>query len=378
VSSYLLSFLVFAIFVVLRYAIRLIIGRGSILRHPRTHLHEDNNKKMKKAFLAYASVLSGRLLRPMWALVLVALILTIISGHETSFPTSRQLAAGSAARPKIVPAARDEQYGTPGYSFAVQSSRELIGRLREFKFWDDVQADVPPLLLNNFPADLKEADVELKKKTFVRALLPAVLIARAEVLRERRELLGIITAIGAPAGLQFVPGRPAWQRSISAAQVLFINNLCRKYRSEDAAELLTRVNVLPISLMLAQAAIESSWGSSRFAIQANNLFGMWTWGRKGLIPARRAAGKRHKIAIYNSIIDSVRSYLLTINRLGAYTGLRRIRRHTMDAAAIAEGLINYSGRKEYYVLSLKKLMKHNSLADFDKCRLAADKGAARA
>ncbi|NOX24862.1 MAG: glucosaminidase [Deltaproteobacteria bacterium] len=319
-------------------------------------------------------LLPGRLPCLTQSFIFAALVLVVVSWQETGFlPGPQHIAATApnAANNPANPPAVNRGYAAPVYSLAAQSSQELIHRLKEFKFWNNTQAAVPPILLASFPADLKQIDVELKKKTFVRALLPAVLIARTEVLRERQELLAVINEIGELAGLKFAPGRPGWQAGISTAQVLFINNLCRKYRSEEAVELLTRVNVLPTSLMLAQAAIESSWGSSRFAIQANNLFGMWTWGERGMIPARRAAGKSHKIAIYNSIIDSVRSYLLTINRLGAYSELRDIRNHTMNSGAIAEGLVNYSGRKEYYVLSLKKLMKHNNLVDFDKCRLTS-------
>ncbi len=311
-------------------------------------------------------------------LVTAALVLSVISCQETGILTRHHIAPTKFASPvsdnlpettsssNSYNTVREPQF----YPLAVQSSQELISQLKEFKLWDGVQADVPPVLLNSFPADLKQIDVDIKKKTFVRALLPAVMLVQAEVRQERQELLHIIDEIGEPASLTFSQSHTDWQEGISQTQALFIKALCKKYRTQQATELLARVNVLPASLILAQAALESSWGSSRFSIQANNLFGMWTWGKKGLVPAQREAGKSHKIAIYDSILDSVRSYLLTINRLGAYSELRDIRSSTMDSGAIAEGLINYSERKEYYVSSLKKLMKHNNLVIFDKCRLA--------
>ena len=311
-------------------------------------------------------------------LLTAALFLSVISCQETGILTGHHIAPTKFATPvsSNLPSTTpsSDGYNTVHepqfYPLAAQSSQELISQLKEFKLWDGVQADVPAVLLNSFPADLKQVDVDIKKKAFVRALLPAVMLVQAEVRQERQELLHIIDEIGDPAGLTFSPSHPGWQEGISQAQILFIKALCKKYRTQQATELLARVNVLPTSLILAQAAIESSWGSSRFSIQANNLFGMWTWGEKGLIPAQREAGKSHKIAIYDSILDSVRSYLLTINRLGAYSGLRDIRSSTMDSEAIAEGLINYSERKESYVSSLKKLIKHNNLVVFDKCRLA--------
>ncbi len=323
-----------------------------------------------------------------FVLVTTAIVLSIISCHETGILTGNNLAetpfttytpdkdlSPSTSLPE------NDIYTPQFYSLSVQSSQELINQLKDFKLWSDIQTEVPSVILNNFPADLKQIDVDVKKKTFVRSLLPTVILVQNEVRQERQELLKIIDEIGDPSELKFAINHPGWQEGISQAQILFINNLCKKYRTNEATELLTRVNVLPTSLMLAQAAIESSWGSSRFSLQANNLFGMWTWGKKGLIPAHREAGKSHKIAIYDSIADSVRSYLLTINRLGAYSDLREIRNKTMDSEAIADGLINYSQRKEYYVLSLKKLMRHNNLTDYDKCRLAPPinfKGSVRA
>jgi len=255
------------------------------------------------------------------------------------------------------------------YAMSVNSSQELIARLHEFNLWGEVQEDVPSVIIEHFPADLALIDLNRKKKAFVRALLPVVMVAREEVMQERQRLLTIIDELGGPQGLTFYPGRQEWQTAITGEQALFINKLCRKYRTQDAEELLNRVNVLPVSLMLAQGAIESSWGSSRFANQANNLFGMWTWGKKGLVPARRAANQTHKIAVYDSVLDSVRAYMLTINRVGAYADLRRIRRHSMDAVAVAEGLLNYSAKKGVYVISLQSLIKNNNLESYDNCRL---------
>ncbi|HFQ80371.1 MAG TPA: glucosaminidase [Desulfobacterales bacterium] len=307
-------------------------------------------------------------------LVAAALLISIISCRQSTLVSplpapalpSRQT---SAVSPPPADLQRETLMGRRIYAMNVNSSRELIARLHEFNLWGKVQEDVPSVIIEHFPADLALVDLSRKKKAFVRALLPVVMVVREEVMLERQRLLTVINELGGPRGLTFYPGRQEWQTAIAREQVLFINELCRKYRTEDAEELLNRVNVLPVSLMLAQGAIESSWGSSRFANQANNLFGMWTWGKKGLVPARRAANQSHKIAIYDSVLDSVRAYMLTINRVGAYADLRRIRRHSMDAAAVAEGLLNYSARKGFYVTSLQSLIKNNNLESYDNCRL---------
>ena len=117
--------------------------------------------------------------------------------------------------------------------------------------------------------------------------------------------------------------------------------------------------------------MESSWGASRFASEANNLFGMWTWGGKGIVPSQRDAGKTHKIAMYDSILDSVRAYILTINRGTAYTQLRQIRNTTLNPIQLAEGLTNYSERREYYVSEIKQIIEFNKLCGYDKFKLAA-------
>ena len=111
-------------------------------------------------------------------------------------------------------------------------------------------------------------------------------------------------------------------------------------------------------------------GRSRFAREANNLFGIWTWGEKGIIPARREEGQTHKVKIYDSLLESVRSYILTLNRVSAYNKLREIRRNSFDSLDLAHGLLNYSQRREEYVQDVKKMIQDNNLKAFDRCTLS--------
>ncbi|MBE9519635.1 MAG: glucosaminidase domain-containing protein, partial [Proteobacteria bacterium] len=89
--------------------------------------------------------------------------------------------------------------------------------------------------------------------------------------------------------------------------------------------------------MLAQGALETSWGRSRFAREGNSIFGMWTWKTKGIVPLKREEGKTHKVKAYDSILDSVRAYQLTLNRLDHYEHLRNLRLETYDSLILAEG-----------------------------------------
>jgi len=260
-----------------------------------------------------------------------------------------------------------------GSRILVSSAEELIRELKQENLWDFETLDhLPNVMVSRFPADLGTVDFRDKKKAFIVSVLPAAMVVLEEVKAERQELLAILDELGgSPAGLIFSKTHPGWMDGLSKNHVAFIGKITKKYRTENAEELLKRVNVLPLSLIIAQGAIESSWGSSRFASEANNLFGMWTWGKRGILPARREAGKTHRIALYDSILDSVRAYVLTLNRVSAYDDLRQIRQETLDPYSLSEGLLHYSERKELYVNDVKRVIEANNLKDYDRIGLSA-------
>lgn len=256
----------------------------------------------------------------------------------------------------------------PVTSIAVDSPDAMMNQLKELGLWDlqgEGSSEVPPVVFANFPDQLRDLDVGARKKIFLHSLLPVALVAMAEVEQERAELQRILEKLGDPRTIVFSDHRPDWQKKLSKKEKVFIVNLTEKYRSHKATDLLYRVDVLPVSLVLAQGAFESFWGTSRFAREGNNLFGMWTWGDEGIIPARRDPGKTHKLAIYDSILDAVRTFVLTINRLPAYKKLRRIRHNTMDSLAIADGLYYYSERGKAYITDVKTIIRRNHLTRFD-------------
>lgn len=255
----------------------------------------------------------------------------------------------------------------------VSSADELIDELKEENLWNIEELDsLPNVLVSRFPADLGAVTAPDKKKAFIVSVLPAAMVVLDEIRMERQQLLSILDEIGGnPSELIFSNTHPGWMDSLSSNNIEFVEGLTKKYRTENAAELLSRVEILPLSLIIAQGAIESSWGSSRFAHQANNLFGMWTWGKKGLIPLRRDPGKSHRIALYDSILDSVRAYVLTINRVSAYDDLRKIRKQTLDSFALSKGLLNYSERKELYVEDVKRVIEANNLKNYDMMAFSA-------
>jgi len=218
---------------------------------------------------------------------------------------------------------------------------------------------------SRLPEKLGNLDIEDRKKLFIDLLLPTVMVALDEVKQERQQLLTIIAELGGLSpDLSFDENIPGWQQQIGADNSKFILGLTRKYRTENADELVAMVNVLPPSLIIAQGAIESAWGASRHANKVNNLFGMYSNVDSGHTSSRDE-GKAPKIMEYESILDSVRSYILNINRLSSYKKLRRIRSQTLDPMLIADGLTLYSERKEFYIADVKHIITHNNLQDFD-------------
>lgn len=134
-----------------------------------------------------------------------------------------------------------------------------------------------------------------------------------------------------------------------------------------------RMNIIPPSLVLAQAANESAWGTSRFATQGNNLFGQWCFNPGcGLVPNSRPAGMTHEVEVFESPYRSIRSYLTNINRHNAYQQLRERRRALLnknrfpDGVSLAGGLQSYSERGQAYVDEIRGMIRVNSLSDYDQ------------
>lgn len=249
------------------------------------------------------------------------------------------------------------------------SSHALINQLKDYGLWDlSGKKEVVPMVVPGFPVNLQHLDVASKKKAFFHTLLPVAHIALRELAHERQQLLAIAEKL--PSSSRLDDTDRSWMSVLTTDEHVFIGELAEKYRSADIDELLSRVDGLPVSLILAQGAIESSWGTSRFAVQGKNLFGVWTWGERGMVPNERLAGKTHKVAVYDSILDSVRNYLLTLNRHAAYEEFRTIRLQTSDPLQLAEGLKRYSERGAEYISDVQMMIDFNKLQRFDRFQLA--------
>ncbi len=265
----------------------------------------------------------------------------------------------------------DDIYADSSDLLMVSTGEEMIGLLKENDLWEiDKVGAVSPLLFASYPANIEAFATSVKKRVFFHGLLPVALTALNEIREERRLLRAILAKL--PKGnpqLTFSDDYGAWGRVLTMDEIEFVMMLTRKYRTNLATEMVKRIDLVPLSMIMAQGAIESSWATSRFANEGNNLFGIWTWSGKGLVPRDRDDGKGHKVAMYDSILDSIRAYILTLNRLPAYRRFREIRKHTMNPLKLADGLLNYSERRDIYVWEVKNFIQYNNLRQYDKCFL---------
>lgn len=253
---------------------------------------------------------------------------------------------------------------------AIGSARGLERVFAAYRYrWPPAGA-VPPLALVRLPRGLDTLAPERRKRLFLRALLPLVVAANDRIRAERRFLRRALDA-DAPAAMR------ARRRA-----------LARKYRVQGVladpaarARLLRRCDTVPPGLVLAQAAKESGWGTSGFALHGNNLFGVWTWDpRSGVVPSGRGADATHLVRTYSDLAASVRDYLYNLNVGHAYQAFRRLRAReragaeTLDPLALARTLHRYSQGRATYVARLITLIVQNGLEALPQLRLTATPG----
>lgn len=211
-------------------------------------------------------------------------------------------------------------------------------------------------------------DAVRRKQAFFDYLLPKVYKSNREIVRERQWLLALRDKV--------LDGHPLTRRELAELAAFE-----RRYDVDDPAprvparlgELLRRVDVVPASLVLAQAAKESGWGTSRFAREANNFFGIWCFYEGcGLKPLQRKEGLSHEVAMFATVEQGVRYYMRTINSHRAYEPLRQVRAEArrdnqlFAGEQLAVGLLRYSERGSAYVEEIQAMIRTNRLHRFTR------------
>lgn len=215
---------------------------------------------------------------------------------------------------------------------------------------------VPRLLIERLPPSLRDLEAgELRKRLFIKAMLPALLAENESVLAHRERLVELFT-------VRRVTG---WLRE---SERLWLERIAETYgvSPEDESELLRRVDVVPPSLALAQAALESGWGTSAGAQKAHSMFGHMSFPAD---PGRSAVRR------FDTMPDAVAAYVHNLNTHRAYAAFRETRARQRaqnlpaDGHALAGALLRYSERGDSYVRDVRALIRTNRLDDFDRARL---------
>ena len=219
------------------------------------------------------------------------------------------------------------------------------------------------VIFSSLPNDfMKIQPVIERKKLFINTLIPIIYSENLQILNDRKKILDWWRESD---GENF--SRDFWP------QWLF--ELSEKYGSSDSnlGNLLVRVDIIPISLALAQAAIESGWGTSRYSREGNAVFGQYTFDEsKGLKPRDRNMNEEFFIKKFSNLSESVRSYLKNINTHLAYADFREERKklrmngENLSGYKLVNFLKDYSERREFYIKDVKEIITSNNFQKFDK------------
>ena len=220
---------------------------------------------------------------------------------------------------------------------------------------------VKPIYFTQFPRDLDNLQsVQLKKETFIKIVLPLI-VAENEKILDDREKLKILSEKKFTSDLE-----KQWLRQ---------KLLEYKVKKGDLEELLFRMDVIPVSIALAQAAKESGWGTSRFALEGNAIFGQWTWDGQGIAPLNRDSNKNHKILKFPILRASVKAYKNNLNTHKSYSKFRDKRKQLRNKSkkitglALTDTLKNYAQTGSEYTKILNQIITQNRLSEFERVRL---------
>ena len=224
---------------------------------------------------------------------------------------------------------------------------------------------VKPIYLTKLPKDLKTlGDTKTKRELFIKIVLPLILDVNKQITEDRKKLFKIL-------GKNFnTVGERVW-----------LNRRFKQYKIEDhdLAKLKMRMDTIPVSMALAQAANESGWGTSRFALEGNALFGQWTWSKKGISPKNKDPNQSHKILQFQILKASVTAYKNNLNTHNAYKEFREVRAQLRQenkkiiGLDLTQYIKSYAAIGEKYVAIIEDIIEKNSLTDFDNANLLPTK-----
>ena len=220
---------------------------------------------------------------------------------------------------------------------------------------------VKPINIDILPNEIKSIESTKKRKElFIQIVLPLILDENKKIRLERKTLFAILN-----------------KNSNSDAERNWLKSKFKQYGvvNRDLTTLKIRMDEIPVSLALAQAAKETGWGTSRFAQEGNALFGQWTYSGEGIKPSGSEDGDTHKVMKFKILKASVRAYQRNLNTHKSYRKFRKIRAIQRDVLGnlnsleLVEYLDKYAETGKEYIKILKKIIKQNKLTDFDDAKI---------
>ena len=220
---------------------------------------------------------------------------------------------------------------------------------------------VKPIYFTQFPRDLDALEsTKLKKETFIKIVLPLIVAENERIIADREKLINL-----------------SKKKFTTDLEKQWIRQKLLEYKVKkgDLDELLLRIDIIPTSIALAQAAKESGWGTSRFALEGNAIFGQWTWSGQGIAPLDRESDKNHKILKFPILRASVKAYQNNLNTHKSYSKFRqkrsllREKNKKVAGLELTETLNNYAQTGSEYTKKLNQIIKQNRLTDFEPVRL---------
>ena len=220
---------------------------------------------------------------------------------------------------------------------------------------------VKPVRLSLLPNEMKMIEsTEKRKNLFIQIILPLIIEENNRIKLNRKKLFSILN-----------------KNHNSNAEKKWLNEKFKQYGvlNKDLSTLKVRMDEVPVSLAIAQAAKETGWGTSRFALEGNALFGQWTWSGEGIKPANSDNNTTHKVMKFKILKSSIRAYQRNLNTHSGYKEFRMARaalrdnRRNLDGLILATYLNKYAETGTEYVKIIKQIIKQNNLTDFDKVKL---------
>jgi len=220
---------------------------------------------------------------------------------------------------------------------------------------------VKPVALSLLPEEMKMIASTQKRKTlFIQIILPLILEENNKIKLDRKKLFSILN-----------------KNKNSKLEKRWLNEKFKQYGvlNKDLSTLKVRMDYVPVSLAIAQAAKETGWGTSRFALEGNALFGQWTWSGEGIKPAGADSDSKHKVMKFKILKSSVRAYQRNLNTHPSYKEFRLARaelrdnERSLDSLILVNYLDKYAETGKEYIKILKQIIKQNNLTDFDNVKL---------